>query len=129
MYIYYIKNAVAECLVYSYKAGLDLDKTIRVLSIINIILDGGACRSFTLSFLPAKMINRDFGGFTVDLGLKDVGITLSEAKKMNMCLPGVNTVYQLMTALKAQNSGDIGMSGLIKVLEGLNGIENIGKKE
>jgi len=80
---------VAEALIYSHKAGLDIDKMINLLS-------GGAAGSFSLSALGPKMHKRDFDpGFYVEHFAKDLAIVLEEAKNENMSLPGTSLSHQL----------------------------------
>ena len=56
--------------------------------------------------------------------IKDMGIALSEAQRMNLSLPGLALAHQLYIALKAQGGGRLGTQALALALEKLNGIEN-----
>lgn len=104
-------------LVYAYKAGLDLNQVIRAIN-------GGGAHSFLLGLQGPKMVSRDFAGFPVDLFLKDLGISLNEAKRLNLSLPTLSLVNQLYIALKAEKGGDISIHAIINVLENMNGITN-----
>ena len=49
------------------------------------LLKGGAARSFSLEKLGPRMIRRNFDpGFYVEHFVKDLGIALSESKRMNL---------------------------------------------
>jgi 3-hydroxyisobutyrate dehydrogenase len=80
---------VAEALIYSHKAGIDIDKMIELLS-------GGAAGSFSLSALGPRMHKRDFDpGFYAEHFSKDLAIVLDEAKQNNLSLPGTALSHQL----------------------------------
>ena len=107
---------VCETLVYAYKAGLNIEK---VLSSIT----KGAASSWTLSNLAPRILRRDFKpGFSVEHFIKDMGIALEEAKRMNLSLPGLSLVNQLYIALKANGHGKAGTHALILALEKLSGV-------
>jgi 3-hydroxyisobutyrate dehydrogenase len=49
------------------------------------LLSGGAANSFSLEKLAPRMIRRNFDpGFYVEHFVKDLGIVLGEAKRMNL---------------------------------------------
>ena len=74
---------VCEALIYGHKVGLDLNEIISTIQ-------GGAAGSFSLSVLGPRMIKRDFDpGFFVEHFIKDMEICLEEAKRYNLCLPGL----------------------------------------
>lgn len=86
---------VVEGLLYGHKAGLDLPAMIDLLG-------GGAAGSFSLAKMGPRMLKRDFEpGFYVEHFVKDLGICLMEAKKMNLALPGLALVNQFYEALVA----------------------------
>jgi len=59
------------------------------------LISGGAAASYSLKYLGAKMIKRDFDpGFYVEHFVKDMGILLEEARRLNLCLPGISLVKQ-----------------------------------
>ena len=67
-------------------------------------------------------MRRDFApGFYVDHFLKDLGIALDEARRMNLAMPGLALANQMYVALKAQGGGRLGTQGLMLVLERLDG--------
>jgi 3-hydroxyisobutyrate dehydrogenase len=105
-----------EGLIYGYKAGLPLDRLIDLLA-------GGGAGSFTLSKLGPRMLRRDFDpGFYVEHFVKDLGIALEEARKMNISLPATALATQFYTAMIAQGGGRLGTQGLLTVLERFNNV-------
>ena len=108
---------VCEGLLYGHKAGLDLDRVMESVS-------GGAAGSWSLSNYGPRMLKGDFKpGFFVEHFIKDMGIALEEAGRMNLSLPGLGLAHQLYTALKAQGHGRKGTQSLLLALEKLSGIE------
>ena len=70
------------------------------------------------------MVVRNFNpGFFVEHFIKDMGIALDEAKRMNLCLPGLALANQLYIAVKAQGHGKPGTQSLLLALEQMNGME------
>eukprot|EP00823_Brevimastigomonas_motovehiculus_P005297 TRINITY_DN385_c5_g1_i1.p1 TRINITY_DN385_c5_g1~~TRINITY_DN385_c5_g1_i1.p1 ORF type:complete len:371 (+),score=90.47 TRINITY_DN385_c5_g1_i1:30-1115(+) len=103
-----------ESLLYGYKAGLDLDT---MLSCIN----KGAAGCWTLDNLCPRILKRNFDpGFFVEHFIKDMGIALDEAKKMNLCLPGLSLAHQLYLAVQAQGFGKCGTHALMRALESMS---------
>jgi len=108
---------VCEGLLYGHKAGLDLDRVMESVS-------GGAAGSWSLSNYGPRMLKGDFKpGFFVEHFIKDMGIALEEAGRMNLSLPGLGLAHQLYQALKAQGHGRKGTQSLILALEKLSGID------
>lgn len=106
--------ATCEGLLYGHKAGLDLEQMISLLS-------KGAAGSFCMEKLGPRMLKRDFEpGFYVEHFLKDLGICLEEAKRMNLSLPGLAMAEQFYRAFAAQGGARSGTQGLIQVLEAFN---------
>jgi 3-hydroxyisobutyrate dehydrogenase len=54
--------------------------------------------------------------------IKDMGIALAEARRMNLSLPGLALVQQLYIAVQAQGHGRKGTHALVLALEHLSGI-------
>ncbi len=105
---------VCESLIYGHKAGLDLPTMLSSIS-------GGAAACWSLSNLAPRALRRDFApGFFVDHFVKDMGIALDEAKRMNLALPGLALVHQLYVALQAQGGGRNGTQALLLALERMN---------
>jgi 3-hydroxyisobutyrate dehydrogenase-like beta-hydroxyacid dehydrogenase len=55
--------------------------------------------------------------------IKDMGIALAEAEKMNLSLPGLALAKQLYEAVRAQGYGRKGTQALLLALETLNGVK------
>jgi 3-hydroxyisobutyrate dehydrogenase len=108
--------AVCEGLLYGYKAGLDLETVFKSVSV-------GAAGSKALEVLGPRMMRRDFEpGFYVEHFIKDMGIALSEAERMNLALPGLGLAKQLYEAVRAQGYGRKGTQALLLALEHLNAV-------
>ena len=108
---------VCETLLYGYKAGLDLDTMLSSVG-------KGAAASWMLTNLAPRMIKRDFRpGFYVEHFIKDMGIALEEARKMNLSLPGLSLVQQLYIATKAQGHGRKGTQALLLALEKISNVK------
>ncbi len=108
---------VCEALLYGYKAGLDLPTVLQSVG-------GGAAASWSLNNLGPRIIKRDFEpGFFVEHFIKDMGIALDEAKRMNLALPGLALANQLYLAVKAQGYGRKGTQALMLALEHLSNVQ------
>ena len=102
---------VCEALIYGYKAGLDLGTMLSSIS-------KGAASCWTLDNVAPRILQRDFDpGFFTEHYIKDMGIALDEAKKMNLSLPGLALVHQLYLAVQAQGHGRLGIHALMLALE------------
>jgi 3-hydroxyisobutyrate dehydrogenase len=109
--------AVCEALLYAYKAGLNPETVLRSVSV-------GAAGSKALEVLGPRILARNFEpGFYVEHFIKDMGIALAEAEKMNLCLPGLALAKQLYEAVRAQGYGRKGTHALMLALESLSGIK------
>jgi 3-hydroxyisobutyrate dehydrogenase len=107
---------MCETLLYGYKAGLDLSTMLSSIS-------KGAAASWMLENLAPRMVKRDFKpGFYVEHFIKDMGIALKEAERMNLTLPGLSLVHQLYIATKAQGHGRKGTQALLLALEKLSDV-------
>ena len=108
---------VCEALLYGYRAGLDLETVMQSVA-------SGAAGSWSLSNLGPRIIANNFDpGFFVEHFIKDMGIALKEAHRMNLSLPGLALAHELYTALKAQGHGRDGTHALQLALAGLSGID------
>jgi 3-hydroxyisobutyrate dehydrogenase len=86
---------VCEALMYAHGAGLDLNTVLSSVA-------SGAAGSWSLSNLGPRIIEGNFDpGFFVEHFIKDMGIALDEAKRMNLSLPGLALAHQLYIALQA----------------------------
>jgi 3-hydroxyisobutyrate dehydrogenase len=108
---------VCECLLYGYKAGLDLNTMIDTIS-------KGAAACWTLSNLGPRVVQGNFEpGFFVEHFIKDMGIALAEAKTMGIALPGLALVHQLYIAVQAQGYGRKGTHALMLALQSLSNVK------
>ncbi len=102
---------VCESLIYGRKAGLSLETMLSSIS-------GGAVGCWALSNLAPRILKRNFDpGFFVDHFVKDMGIALDEARRMDLPLPGLALVHQMYVALQANGGGKHGTQALMLVLE------------
>ena len=107
---------VCEALLYAHGAGLDLKTVMQSVAL-------GAAGSWSLSNLGPRIIDNNFDpGFFVEHFIKDMGIALSEAKRMNISLPGLALAHQLYIALAAQGHARDGTHALQLALASLAGI-------
>lgn len=108
---------VCEALLYAYRAGLDLETVLQSVA-------SGAAGSWSLSNLGPRMIAGDFApGFYVEHFLKDMGIALEEARRMNLALPGLALCEQLYHAVAAQGHARKGTHALMLALAELSGVD------
>jgi 3-hydroxyisobutyrate dehydrogenase len=107
---------MCETLVYGYKAGLDLETMLKSVS-------RGAAACWMLDNLAPRILKRDFRpGFFVEHFIKDMGIALKEAERMNLTLPGLALVHQLYVAVEAQGHGRKGTQALMLALEKISNV-------
>lgn len=108
---------VCESLVYGYRAGLDLELVLESIS-------GGAAGCWSLTNLAPRILKRNFDpGFFVEHFIKDMGIALEEARRMNLCLPGLALVHQLYLSVAANGGGRFGTQALMLALESMSQVE------
>ncbi len=108
--------AVCEALLYGYKAGLNLETVFQSVSV-------GAAGSKALEVLGPRILARNFEpGFYVEHFIKDMGIALAEAERMNLSLPGLGLAKQLYEGVRAQGYGRKGTQALMLALEAMSGI-------
>lgn len=108
---------VCEALLYGYKSGLDLETVMKSVSV-------GAAGSWSLSNLGPRIMANNFDpGFFVEHFIKDMGIALDEAKRMNLALPGLALSNQLYLSLKAQGGGRLGTHALQLALARMSNVD------
>ncbi len=108
---------VCEALLYGYKSRLDLETVMKSVSV-------GAAGSWSLSNLGPRIMANNFDpGFFVEHFIKDMGIALEEAKRMNLALPGLALGNQLYLSLKAQGGGKLGTHALQLALSRMSDID------
>ena len=102
---------MCEALLYGHKAGSNLDTMVETIR-------GGAAGCWSLDNYAPRILKRDFApGFVVEHFIKDMGIALAEADRMNIALPGLALVHQLYTIVRAQGHGRRGTHALMLALE------------
>jgi len=105
---------VCESLLYGFKAGLDLSQMLDSIR-------GGAAACWTLDNLAPRILQRNFDpGFFVEHFIKDMGIALDEAERMNLTLPGLTLVHGLYHRVQALGHGRSGTHALMLALEDLS---------
>jgi 3-hydroxyisobutyrate dehydrogenase len=106
-----------ESLLYCCRTGMDMAAVIDVIG-------KGAASSWTINNLGKRIARKDFNpGFFIKHFVKDMGIALAEARRMNLCLPGLALVHQFYMAAMAQGEENLGTQGLFKVLARMNDIQ------
>lgn len=107
---------VVESLLYAYKANLNLNEVINVIG-------KGAAGSWSINNLGPRIVEGNFDpGFFIKHFVKDMGIALQEAKRMNLSLPGLSLANQFYISAMALGFENLGTHGLYKVLAKMNGI-------
>jgi 3-hydroxyisobutyrate dehydrogenase len=108
---------VCEALVYAKQAGLDAERVLESVS-------SGAAGSWTLANLAPRAVAGDLApGFFVDHFVKDLGIALGEARRLQVALPAVALVEQLAVALQASGHGRSGTQSLVTLLASMSGTD------
>ncbi len=109
-------EAVAEALLFARKAGADPAKVRQALM-------GGFASSRILELHGERMINSTFDpGFRIALHRKDIALAVESARALELALPNVAMVQQMMNAAVALGDGDKDHSALIRTLETLAGV-------
>jgi len=110
--------AVCEALLYGHKAGLNLETVFLSVTV-------GAAGSKALEVLGPRILARNFEpGFYVEHFIKDMGIALAEAERMNLSLPGLGLAKQLYESVRAQGYGRKGTQALMLALEAMSGVSH-----
>jgi 3-hydroxyisobutyrate dehydrogenase len=109
--------AVCEALLYAQRSGLDLETVLDTIS-------KGAAGSWSLSNYGPRLLQGDLKpGFKIDHFIKDLGIALNEARRMNLSLPGLALAEQLNVAARAQGHGQNGTQALLVALAHLSSVD------
>ncbi len=109
---------VCEGLLYAHRAGLD---PLRVIAAVG----SGAAGSWSINNLGPRIVQRDFApGFYVEHFLKDMGIALAEARRMNLALPGLALAEQLYQSVRAQGHARGGTQALMLALESMSAVRH-----
>jgi 3-hydroxyisobutyrate dehydrogenase len=105
---------LCEALLYAQRAGLDVAAVIETI-------EGGAAGSWSLSNYGPRIIRGDLApGFRIEHFVKDLGIALTEARRLDLALPGTALAEQLYLAARSQSLGANGIQALTVVLERLS---------
>jgi len=109
--------SMCEALIYAAKIGLDQQAVIDIVG-------KGAAGSWSINNLGPRVAKGDFKpGFYIEHFIKDMGIALSEAAAMGICLPGLALVNQLYLAARAMGHGRSGTQALYLALKTINGMD------
>jgi len=102
---------VCEALLYGHKAGLDVASMVECIR-------GGAAACWALDNYAPRILRRDFDpGFFVEHFIKDMGLALAEAERMELALPGLALAHQLYVLTQARGHGRLGVQALALALE------------
>ena len=101
---------MCEALLYAYRAGLDIETTLRAIS-------GGAAGSWSLSNLAPRIVRGDLApGFMVEHIVKDMRLALEECRRLGISLPGLALAESLYARLVAHGHGRLGTQALVLAL-------------
>lgn len=102
---------VCEAIAYGKKAGLDMKHVLESIAT-------GAAGSWSLSNLAPRMLNGDKEpGFYIMHMIKDIGIALDEAERMELELPGLKMAKTMYDELSAKGYDYKGTQALIDYYE------------
>lgn len=107
--------SVCESMLFAREAGLDVSAWLDVVV-------PGAAGSVAMNTLGRRILNADFEpGFFIDHFVKDLGLCLSECKRMGIILPGAELADEFYRIMQAQNNGKKGTQLLIDSLAKMSG--------
>ena len=110
---------VVESLLYAFKAGNDLNEVIDVIG-------SGAASSWSINNLGRRIVKGDLNpGFFIKHFVKDMGIALDEARRMNLTLPGLALSHQFYLSAMAVGLENLGTQGLYRVFSNMNGLDDM----
>jgi 3-hydroxyisobutyrate dehydrogenase len=105
---------VVEGLLYARHAGLDSEAVIRMVG-------AGAAGSWSINHLGPRILAGNFEpGFRIDHFIKDLGIALAEARRLNLKLPGLTLAWELYKTAQSLGLGGKGTQALSLALDQLN---------
>lgn len=103
--------AACEALAYAKEAKLNPENVLKSITT-------GAAGSWSLSNLAPRMLKEDFSpGFYMKHFIKDMGIALDEARRMNLSLPGLELAYSMYQDLAEQGLENEGTQALHKAYQ------------
>eukprot|EP01063_Lacrimia_lanifica_P016014 TRINITY_DN22641_c0_g1_i1.p1 TRINITY_DN22641_c0_g1~~TRINITY_DN22641_c0_g1_i1.p1 ORF type:complete len:298 (+),score=75.62 TRINITY_DN22641_c0_g1_i1:54-947(+) len=104
---------VCESLLYAEHAGLDPLMAIKAVG-------EGAAGGFQIKNVGPKVAARDFApGFMIDHLVKDLGLAVAEARRLELTLPGLELAEELFLELQAGGHGQKGTQALVLALENM----------
>jgi len=102
---------VCEALLYARKSGLDVPTVLASVS-------GGAAGSWSLTNYVPRIERGDLEpGFMIEHFVKDMGIALTESKRMGLTLPGLELAERLYAGLVHAGHGRKGIQALLLALD------------
>lgn len=105
---------VVESLIYTYKAGMDMNEVIDVIG-------KGAASSWSINNLGTRIAAGNYNpGFYIKHFVKDMGVALEESRRMNLSLPGLALAHQFYVSAMALGWENLGTQGLYRVFERMN---------
>jgi 3-hydroxyisobutyrate dehydrogenase len=108
---------VCEALLYAHRAGLDSERVLQSVA-------SGAAGSWSLSNYGPRILAGNFEpGFFVEHFIKDMGIALDEARRMQLSLPGLALAAQLYASVQAIGFGRKGTHALQLALAAMSGVD------
>ncbi|HEY9191838.1 MAG TPA: NAD(P)-dependent oxidoreductase, partial [Methyloversatilis sp.] len=109
--------ALAEAFAFAEKSGVDAARVREALL-------GGFAYSRILENHGQRMLDRNFRpGFKSWMHQKDLRIVMNEAHRMGLALPSAAAAAQMLNAMVGQGLGEEDSIAMLKVVEGLGGIE------
>jgi 3-hydroxyisobutyrate dehydrogenase len=107
--------SLCEAMLYASRSGLDVATVLDTIG-------GGAAASWSMANYAPRLLRDDLEpGFKIDHFIKDLGIALSEARRMDLALPGLALAEQLYVSARAQGLGQKGTQALLVALRTLSG--------
>ncbi len=112
-----VYQSVAEGMALGLKAGLDMEKVIKVVG-------GGAAGSWVMDNRADFMVKNHYPlGFKVQLHRKDLTIALNAAREMGVPLPVAAYVEQIENGLIVRGHGDEDVSAVARCIREASGID------
>ncbi|HCY84293.1 MAG TPA: oxidoreductase [Desulfobacteraceae bacterium] len=103
--------AVCESLAYAKRSGLDPETVLASIG-------QGAAGSWSLNNLGPRIINEDDQpGFFIKHFIKDMGIAVESARRMNLDTPGLDLAYSLYKKMAEMGFEDNGTQALYKLFQ------------
>jgi 3-hydroxyisobutyrate dehydrogenase len=101
---------MCEAMLYAQRAGLDVELAVDTIK-------DGAAGSWSLTNYGPRLLRGDLEpGFRIDHFVKDLGIALQEARRMQLPLRGTALAEQLYVAAQAEGFGQKGTQALLAAL-------------